>query len=108
MKIVIIVLSKLGIVEMDMQAYGSIDQDSSYQPSGDRSGESTKATRVFSGWLGLGTPKTWHGYPDACIHVGNNDITVISSVDEDPVSPVNSLLVEAKLCQWLFRIHTIL
>ena len=78
---------------MDKQSYGYVNEDDVYQPSSGRS------TNVHSDWLGLGTPQTWHGYPDACICIGSNDTTVISSTDDDPTTPGNSLPIEAKLCK---------
>ena len=90
-KIVDNVLSKLGNVVMSKQSYGAVNEDDDQSSSG-------RSTNVYSDWLGLGTPQTWHGYPDARIRIGSNDTTVISSTDDDPTSPGNSLPIEAKLC----------
>lgn len=89
-EIVYNVLSKLGNVVMDKQSYGAVKEDDDQSSSG-------RSTNVYSDWLGLGTPQTWHGYPDARIRIGSNDMTVISSTDDDPTSPGNSLPIEAKL-----------
>ena len=78
---------------MDKQSYGVVDEDDVYQSSNDRS------TNVHSDWLGLGTPQTWHGYLDARIRIRSNDTTVISSTDDNPTSPGNSLPIEAKMCK---------
>jgi len=82
---------------MDKQSYGDVNEDDAYQTSSDRS-SSDRSTNVHSDSLGLGTPQTWHGYLDAHIHIESNDTTVISSTDDDPTMPGNSLPVEAKLC----------
>ena len=59
---------------MDKQSYGDVNEDNLYQPYSDRS------TSFF--WLA-------RGYR---ICVGNNDMAVISSADDDPTMPGNSQL----------------
>ena len=55
---------------MDKQSYRDVNEDDVYQPSSHRS-SSGRSTNVHSDWLGLGTPQTWHGYPDARNRIGS-------------------------------------
>ena len=54
------ILQKLGEVILDKYQFGYVEEDEDSEML-----SSSTDTKIKFEWLGIGTSKTWHGYPDA-------------------------------------------
>ena len=92
------VLQKLGDVVLDKHQFGTSDDDPPYEESASSSRRKTESLK--SEWLGIGTTRTWHGYPNARFRIGSNDTSLLAHhddlVDADE-SPGDSVAIEAKV-----------
>ena len=98
------VLTKLGEVALDKHQFGSTNEDAPYiygEKSESASSNSTELGSLKSDWLGIGTARTWHGYPDARFRIANNDTTLLTHHDDlveaDDDTPGDSVTIEATL-----------
>ena len=58
---------------------------------------STGLGQIKYDWLGIGSIKTWHGYPDARFRIDNNDVSIVPHDDSEEGTPEDSIAIEAKL-----------
>ena len=68
------VLLKLGDMVLDKHQFGAIDEDASYEEKSESASSSRRKTEsesLKSDWLGIGTNRTWHSYPDARFRIGS-------------------------------------
>lgn len=97
------ILSKLGNnVTLSHETFQSMVKED-HQPS-----------NVFVGKLGMGTPFTWHGYPDARVraHSGDTNLITMEKKDNPDDSPTSTLgdscLVEGKIGGQQFNINQLI
>ena len=90
---------------LDRHHFGATNKDAPYEPypkselasarkSFSSISKSVKLEALKSDWLGIGTARTWHGYPDARFRIGDNDTTLL--IHDDLADRVAST-IEAKL-----------